>query len=129
MSAEILQFSVAILSSRGLLARAILPNNAVAVKADIDSIQFSVKKRGSSAPAETGTLNVAEMMLDAPAPWSKDKKGYTFLWPAPGTLWPDEAQYRITITLVIKTPYPAYPAIAGKAFTFTYQANTFDPEA
>src|SRR4051812_19694041 len=117
MAADIFKFSVFALSSKGLMARAILPNNKPATKSMVATIDYSIKNITDNSAPVTGNLVVADVMYDTPQPWDKDPLGFYFLWPVPGTLWPaSDKQFRIVLTFTIITPNPTYPTIAGQAF-------------
>lgn len=127
MSADVLAFLVFANSSRGLMARVILPTNVIAVKADIAVIEYSVFDKLTGEPPAVGTLDVDQVMYSAAQPWSKDNLGYTFLWPADGSLWPDpNKRYRVKLVFTMVDPYPAKPIIAGKKFVLAYDAKTVD---
>lgn len=130
MNADVLEFGVFANSSRGLMARVILPNNIIAYKEHIQSIGYSVKNRTDNTPAVTGTLDPDDVMFSALQleGWPSDKIGYTLLWPADGSLWPEaDKEYRIALTFVIVNPFPLKPILAGKAFILAYEAETEDP--
>lgn len=119
---DIHRFEVWKQSGRGLLARPVLPNNIVATRDMIDSISYAVYDLADvSDPTFTGNLVVADVMLTEPATWTIDTKGYTFLWGAPGSLWPNAGTHRIIITFNVK------PANGGYIFIEVYEATAKDP--
>lgn len=129
MSADVLPFSVFAESSRGLMARVILPNNAVAVRADIASIDYEVYNKTDGGVPVTGALVVADVMYTAlQTDWNKDDIGYTFMWGVDGSLWPTpDKRYRVVLIFTIIAPFTAKPELAGKSFIIAYDANTKDP--
>lgn len=129
MAADILPFQVFARSSKGLIARIILPTNVAAVKNDIDSISYEAIDKTGSDPVLTGSIDPDEVMFGSLQPWSKDPLGFNFLWAADGNLWPDpDKRYNIKITFTIVTPFTAKPSLAGKSFILVYEANTKSPD-
>lgn len=123
MSADIFKFNTWAGSSRGLLARPILPNNVVCFRADIQSISYRVVDLDTLAEV-SGMLVVNDVMFTTlQLPWKPDTTGYTFNWGAPGTLWPlPNKKYRIVLTFLL------VPILFGGAsFILVYEANTKDP--
>ncbi len=112
-------------NSRGLMARPIMPNNVVALREHIATIQAEVYNRTDGGAPTIVPLTVNEVMLTAPSgkgTWNKDEIGYTFLWPADGTLWPDPAKvYQVVIR------FTTVLALGSKQFVRVWRANTFDP--
>lgn len=130
MSADVFQFSVFASSSRGLMARVILPSNKVAVLSDIAAIAYSVVNKTDNTTAVTGSLSPADVMFATVQSWPKDSSGFTFLWAADGSLWPiADKRYKVVITFTIVSPYALSPLLAGKSFILVYQADTKDPQA
>lgn len=128
MSGEAFAFAEFANSSRGLMARVILPNNVMAVLADIASITYAVYDKTAGTGPVTGTLTVSEVMYATAQAWGRDLLGYCFLWPAPGTLWPSpRRRYKVVLTFTMVNPYPASPSLAGKSFILVYQPETKDP--
>src|SRR5262245_16742057 len=128
--ASVLQFSDFVLSSRGLLARPILPvtPSTPAFRADLQAITYAIyDKDASDVLVDSGVLNVADVMYTALVPWPKDPIGHTFAWPVPGTVFQDPHRYRIVITCTIINSHPTYPTLSGKAFLMVWQNNVQDP--
>jgi hypothetical protein len=116
-------------SSRGLLARILLPNNQVALQEDIGNIAYEVKNITDDLPSETGALVVAEVMYAALQPWHKDSIGHSFYWPFEGDLIPlANKKYRFVLLFTIKNDH-AVASLQGKSFKIAYQADTKDPLA
>jgi hypothetical protein len=125
--AEILNFKNFHLSSRGLLARIILPNNQVAYRDDISSISYEVKNITDGLPSETGNLTVADVMFNALQIWNKDDTGFTFGWAFDGDLIPlPDKSYRFVLRFTIRPDHPVVN-LQGKSFVVAYQANTRSP--
>ncbi len=109
-------------SGRGLQARPILPGNRIAFLVDIDTITYAVYNTTDRGPAVTGTLVPADVMLAAVATWARDTKGYSFLWPAPGSLWPLAGKvYRVVVTFHLVN------VDEGDAFIEAWEVTTTDP--
>ena len=109
-------------SGRGLMARPVLPGNRIAFLADIESIDYAVYNTTDGGPAVTGSLVVADVMLAAVDTWARDGKGYSFLWPAPGSLWPLAGKvYRIVVSFHLKEDG------AGDVFIETWEVTTTNP--
>ncbi len=103
-------------SGRGLRARVIQPSGDVALLADIDTITYESINISDGTDVDSGSLVVADVMLTEPAGWNIEEEGYTFLWQAPGTLWPDEGKvYRIIVT---------FTTIDAIAFKLAWEATT-----
>lgn len=117
-------------SSRGLLARPILPNNVVALRTHIASIVAEVYNLTDGGAPEVVPLVVNDVMLTAPSgkdTWGKDQIGYTFNWPADGSLWPDpDKDYKVVITFTCNA---TIPALEDKEFIRVWQNHTYDPTA
>lgn len=109
-------------SGTGLMARIILTTDEIGYQSDIASIAYEVFVNGASqAPAVTGSLTVADVMLTALADWSHDEDGKTFHWDAPGTLWPTAGTtYVIVCTF---TPQSG----SGAAFKLAWRVAATDP--
>jgi hypothetical protein len=91
-------------NARPLVSRPILPwtFNSPAFKQHIHSISLSVYV-GGVLQGSPITLDVDKVMFEDRQEWGKDRNGYTFLYPAPGSLWPDpDKTYRVVITFVPK---------------------------
>lgn len=122
MSGDIFRFTEFCGSGRGLIAGPILPNNQIAKKSDISVISYEVKNITDNTPSVTGSLDVDDVMFDTPQPWDYDKRGYTFLWRAPGTLWPlPKKSYRVKVT------FTTVPALGSISFFLVWQVDTIDP--
>lgn len=119
--AEILKFDQWISSARGLISKVVLPSNVLGLREHFASGSYSVTKLGSADPPATGPLDIATVMFVAPQTWSRDPQGMTFLWQAPGTLWPTVGNYRIVITLVTT------PLLGNLGILLVFEANAKDP--
>lgn len=109
MSGEVFKMTELAGSGRAMLARPYGPDNAMAVPADIDTIAYAAHVKGNATPFTSGSLTVADVLLDTPVAWDVDDTGYTFIWPAPGTLWPTAGTtYRIIVTFTPSNGDPAY---------------------
>jgi len=109
-------------SGRGLIAAPIFLDNLLALRADIDAISFKVIKLSDSSEV-TGSVPLSAMKVAA-VPWDRDDVGYSFLWNAPGTLWPDpNEKYRIIVIFTVTV------ALGGYSFIKTWEVSTKDPEA
>jgi hypothetical protein len=81
-------------SSRGLMARPILANNQPALRSVVSTVGYKVTNltTGASTPSSGyQSLTPADVFytaLQTPFPGG-DAFGYSFLWRASGTLWPD----------------------------------------
>jgi hypothetical protein len=85
-------------SARGLCARPIRGQKTPIVAADVQSVRYESWDVDAKTLVASGPLTVADVMLAALAPWSYDDVGYTFLWEAPGTLWPVAGKsYRVIV--------------------------------
>jgi hypothetical protein len=89
-------------AARGLQARPILADSLTMYLADVASISYTVTNLTDGGSPVTGTLTPADVMFDTKQiPWTEDRIGYTFLWQAPGSLWPTASkQYHIDVHLV-----------------------------
>jgi hypothetical protein len=125
MSVDVMEWDDFANSSRGLLARPILPNNVIALREHIATITYKAYNKTDGGAPVTGSLDPAEVMLTAPSgknTWSKDQIGYTFLWPAPGTIWDEPGKlYQIVLTFTTTV------ALGSKSFDRVYKVTTFDP--
>ncbi len=123
--ADVLPFNTFELSGKGLFARPLLLNTKIpAFRADILSIDYDVFNITDVSGPVSGTLSVAGVMYTALQPWDKDDEGYSFWWPAQGTLWPiANKRYRIRITFNI-IPNHANTQLAGKSFRIAFEART-----
>lgn len=121
MKAEVFKFEEFAGSGKGLLAAPILVDNELAVLDDIDSISYRVIKLSDGSEV-SGSIDLSAMK-STPQPWNRDSVGYTFLWNAPGTLWPDpNEKYRIIVT------FNTVPALGGFSFIKIWQVSTVDPD-
>lgn len=111
MSATIVRSEEWIGASKGLMGKIKLPSNLIALRADIATVTYSVKLMGSANPPVTGNLDPAIVMLVATAPWNRDPEGHSFLWEAPGSLWPDPGTYRVTVTFTTTVLLGSKPII------------------
>lgn len=124
MSAEPFKFEEYANSSRGLLARNYLPNNAIAYLANISAISYEIINLTDGLPGVTGSLTVADVMFASLQTWTIDNIGYTFLWELPGSLLPLAGKtYRIILTFTTSV------ALGSKNFIRTWEADTKDPAA
>lgn len=125
-----MEFEDWVLSSRGLLARIILPAyNQIAVRADIADIDYEVYNREDNSLVTSGSLDVNEVMFTAVQTWNRDDKGFTFMWTAPGELWQTPGVFRIVIKFTIISPHPTYPTLSNKSFKLVWQNTAKDPVA
>lgn len=112
-------------SARGLLARPYLPNNVVVLRSHIASITYEVYEVGGSGTPVIGTLVVSEVMLTAPSgknTWDKDAIGFTFVWEADGSLWPDpDKTYQIVVIFTTTI------ALGSKSFKRIWRVTTKNP--
>jgi hypothetical protein len=119
---DVLQFGVFAGNGKGLLARPIIQNNHIAVKGDIESIDFSIYDTGTEDAPVTGTLDPNIVMFTAPQTWDKDTKGYTLFIDAPGSWWPlPNKNYRVVIALT------ATSGMGGATYLIVWEAQTADP--
>lgn len=119
---EVLHFAPFAASSKGLLARPILPRNVPALQSHIQSISYAVHNLTDGGAPVTGNLVVATVMQAALQPWTLDSIGYSFLWAASGTLWPlADKSYRILVT------FTTTAAEESLQFTLAWQADTSSP--
>jgi len=115
-------------SSRGLLARPVLPNNIDALRGHITSIEYKVYNVTDGGPPDVGTLDPLDVMLTAPSgkgTWTKDDIGYTFNWPASGDLWAlPGKKYQIVLTFTCSN---LIATLTGKQFIRVYKVTTYNP--
>lgn len=120
---DIFRFEVFANSARGLIARPVMPNNVVAVKSNIASINYTVKDM-VTGNLVTGALDPNLVMFDTAQTWKYDKLGFTFLWVAPGSLWPlADRDYAISVVFVQQM------LLGGNSFIEAWRAATKDPLA
>lgn len=101
MSEDIYRFDEWAGSGRGLEARPIMPNDIVALLSHIQSITYEVNDILIPGTIVSGSLDPDDVMFEEAQAWDKDDEGYTFLWNAPGTLWPTAGKkYRIVVAFV-----------------------------
>lgn len=99
-------------SSRGLQARIVLADDSAALRDDITAIGYAVYNVTDETGPVTGVLDPVDVMLTALAEWDVDDVGYSFIWQAPGTLWPDaDKQYRIAVTFLTSAEHGAVDII------------------
>jgi hypothetical protein len=127
---DIQQFEQYLLTSRGLLARPILPNNKPALRADILSIAATVRDITANTEIATGALDPAVVMYTTlQKPWKKDDTGFSFLWVFPPEYVPvagHSVRFKIVFTII--NPH-ADPQLSGKPFMIVFQADVKDPFA
>jgi hypothetical protein len=111
-------FTVFAGSGKGLTARPIGPDDVEATADNLESITYESFDEATSTLVASGTLVIADVMLEEPGTWPKDTTGYTLLWPAPGTLWPTaDKRYRVQLTFTpLDEDVPPY--------FLAWQANT-----
>jgi hypothetical protein len=128
--ADIFEFENFVQSSRGLMARPILPNNKAALRADIETVGFVCHNITDNVEIAAGALDPAIVMFPLlQKPWRKDDTGFSFLWAFPGNYVPDpgkKVRFKITFTII---PTHVDPQLQGKSFVMVYQADTKDPLA
>jgi len=121
MNAGAFEFDEYAGSARGLFARPVMPGNIIALREHIQAIKYEVFLDGGSLGTPVD-LVVADVMLTALAEWRLDKIGYSFVFEAPGTLWPLAAKrYRVVVT------FTQTSLAGGKNFILVWQVNTKDP--
>lgn len=93
-------------SSRGLQSRPMLADNTPLYQSGVDSISYDVYNVTDNLGPVTGTLDPNEVMFAALQEWEKDDEGCSFIWQAPGTLWPlANKTYRIVVTFLTTTDH------------------------
>lgn len=123
MAADIFRFDEFASSGRGLLAAVMLPQNRLAVAADVATISYEVKNITDGGASVTGSVPLSTMYA-APQEWDRDDVGYTWAWAADGSLWPLANKiYGLVVT---------FTTVAGLGpiqFKIAFQINTKDPFA
>ncbi len=110
------EFKVLAASARDLIAAPLNSGNVLALRGTITSISYETYAKGSNALLASGTLDKAVVMFTSAQSWSLDTIGYTFLWNAPGTLWPlANKKYRIVVTFTPTT---------GNPYVLVWEADT-----
>lgn len=112
-------------SSRDLICAPKRTQKLLYLAPDIAAITYLVNHfPQGGAPQEPGQMGNVPLsaMLATPVEWHRDKLGYSFIWTAPGTLWPTPGQqYRLILTFTTSV------ALGGKPFIKTWHVTTFDP--
>lgn len=113
-------------SGKGLRARPILGDGEAATPENIYSISYRVRNVTDGLTSGSTDLDVDEVLFATARAWTKYRNGYTFLFNAPGTLWPDPNKvYRILVTFVPKDANG--DADTQRAFTEVWEVTTTDP--
>jgi hypothetical protein len=111
-------FTVFAGSGKGLTARPIGPDDVEATADNLASVTFESFDEVTGLLVASGIIAIAAVMLADYVPWSKDLIGYSFRWPAPGTLWPAAGgRYRVQVTF---TPSD----LTVPPYLLAWQANT-----
>lgn len=128
MSVDLFEWDELADSSRGLLARPILPNNVTMLRGHVASIHVKVINRTTMVAVEVD-LDVTEVMLTTPSgknTWAKDTIGFTFNWAMPGDKIPDsDTVYQIVVTWTMNN---VFPSLNGKKCIRVWKATTKNPE-
>lgn len=123
MAADVTRFEEFAGSARGLIARLILPNNAIGYKVDVQSISYAVNDVAVPGTVVTGSLDPDDVCFATAQVWNKDSKGYTFLWDAPGSLWPTAGKYyRIAVTFTLTAAHNSRSTI------LVWEVQTHNPK-
>lgn len=124
MHAEIFKFQEYAGSGRALVGALRFFDNTLTLLEHIASISYKVVKL-SDGTVVTGIVPL-NAMKSAPVPWRRDSYGYTFLWNAPGWLWPTAGErYRIIVTWIT---VPTYTPAPSAPFIKVWEVTTLDPD-
>ena len=127
MSAQVLIFDVFAGSGKGLMARPILPNNSVCFKTHVGTIEYEIYNVTDGDVPVTGTLDPDVVMFSSVQPWKYDNGGYSFLWAAFGTLWPEHSKImRVVVRIQLSIPGSPFD---GFVFLMVWQPMTKNPAA
>lgn len=122
MSAEVFKFEEWAGSSRGLMARPVLPSDVIMVQANVAAIGYQVYNITDGGAPLTGTLDVLTVMKTSPQTWNRDGKGFTFLHEGDGSWWSLPGKvYRVVISFVTT------PILGSKTLIEVWEVTTKDP--